>query len=200
MIATLHIVDDDDDVRDSLELMLSTRGFRTRGYRDAAAFLAAAPLEGRACAVIDIRMPGMDGLALQAEMLRRGMELPVIVVTGHADVPLAVEAMKSGAADFVEKPYSLERMLIAIEAAARMASGPVMDAKSEQALASLSRREREVLTGLLAGKQNKAIARDLCLSPRTIEVYRANMMEKLGAQTLSQALRVALACGMQPTV
>ena len=197
--ALVHIVDDDEAVRDSLALMLEHRGFRTEAYGNAQDFLARLPATPEGCAVVDVRMPGMDGLALQRELARRRLGLPIVIVTGHADVPLAVSAMKAGAVDFLEKPYTLERMLEAIGAALRAVSPDRVDPAAAEAVAALSPRERQVLEGLLAGLQNKAIAGALGLSPRTVEVYRANMMEKLRVHTLSQALRVALAAGLGTT-
>jgi two-component system response regulator FixJ len=192
----VHIVEDDEAVRDSLAMMLDHRGFRTEGYGSAEEFLARLPAAPDGCAVVDVRMPGMDGLELQRELARRRVGLPIVIVTGHADVPLAVASMKAGAVDFLEKPYTLERMLEAIEAALRAVTPGRVDPAAAEAVATLSPRERQVLEGLLAGHQNKAIAGALRLSPRTVEVYRANMMEKLRVHTLSQALRVALAAGL----
>jgi len=192
----VHVVDDDEAMRESLSFLLETAGLAVCTYESPTAFLAALPLEQPACLVTDIRMPEMTGIDLLRHLNATGHQLPVIVITGHGDVSLAVEAMKLGAADFIEKPFDDEVLLAAINAARERLrqSGPT-DGEREAArsrLASLSKREREVLDGLVAGHPNKTIAFDLGISPRTVEVYRANLMTKLQASSLSDLVRTAL--------
>ena len=191
-----YVVDDEAVVRRSLVLLLRSAGFEAEAFPSGEAFLdASEPAFG--CVLLDLRMPGMDGLAVQRELGSRGWTLPVIIVTAHGDVPMAVEAMRRGASDFLEKPYDSDHLLRAVDAA--LARGADRRARLREAtdaarlLDALSPREREVLTGLVAGQQNKEIARDLSLSPRTVELHRANLMEKLGARSLSDAIRLALA-------
>jgi two-component system, LuxR family, response regulator FixJ len=198
---TVHVIDDDDAVRDSLGFMLRAAGMEVRAYESAAAFLAFLPKDINGCIVTDVRMPGVSGMDLLARLRELNVELPVIVVTGHADVPLAVEAMKLGAIDFIEKPFDDEAILASI----RMALDQHVEddrrsakkAEIQQRLALLSGRERQVLDGLIAGHPNKIIAFDLGISPRTIEVYRANVMTKMQAATLSDLVRMALIAGPQ---
>ncbi|HUN49237.1 MAG TPA: response regulator FixJ [Stellaceae bacterium] len=197
--ATVHIVDDDEAIRDSLSLLLDGAGFASATYPSAEAFLAAAP-QGAGCLVIDVRMPGMGGLELQRELVRRGRRIPVIVITGHADVPLAVQAMKSGAVDFVEKPFEEATIVAAIRRAFDLgietARAEAAGAEIGQRLQSLTAREREVLHALVAGKPNKIIAYDLSISPRTVEIHRARVMDKMQARTLSDLVRMALSAGV----
>ena len=198
---TVHVIDDDDAVRDSLGFMLRAAGMEVRAYESAAAFLALLPKDINGCIVTDVRMPGVSGMDLLARLREVNVELPVIVMTGHADVPLAVEAMKLGAIDFIEKPFDDEAILASI----RMALDQHVEddrrsakkAEIQQRLALLSGRERQVLDGLIAGHPNKIIAFDLGISPRTIEVYRANVMTKMQAATLSDLVRMALIAGPQ---
>jgi len=190
-----HIIDDDDAVRDALGFLLSTADVPYESYSTAAAFLDVAK-HARGCVVTDVRMPGMDGLQLVRRLKDLGVALPVIVMTGHGDVPLAVEAMKAGVVDFFEKPFDDEQLLEAVRRA-MAESGQGEARESERAeiaarIASLSGREREVLDGLLAGKANKVIAHDLDISPRTVEIYRANLMTKMRANSLSELVRMAL--------
>ncbi len=214
----VHVVDDDDAMRRSLALLLRAAGYAAEAHPSAEALLAAldrgagpdAPAAAAAawrpaCAVVDVLMPGgMDGIALQAELARRGAALPVVVVTGHGDVPLAVRAMRAGAVDFVEKPYPKERILSAVAeavdaaAAAARGSGPTAaaSAAAEARLAALTPRERMVLQGLVSGRPNKVIAHELGISPRTVEAHRAAVMDKLGARSLAEAVRLALAAGL----
>jgi two-component system response regulator FixJ len=195
----VHVVDDDEAARDSLTFLLSCSGIESAAYGSAADFLAAAA-EARGCVVTDIRMPGMDGLAMVRLMKARGLDLPVIVMTGHGDVPLAVAAMKEGVLDFIEKPFDDSHMLSAVHRA--LAQLDERDAAAERRaaaaakLAKLSGRERDVLIGLVGGKGNKVIAQDLEISPRTVEIYRAHLMTKLGAQSLSDLVRLALIGGV----
>jgi len=198
---TVHVVDDDEAIRDSLTLLLGAAGFTAASYPSADAFLAAAP-QGPGCIVIDVRMPGMGGLELQEELARRGRRIPVIVMTGHAEVPLAVKAMKAGAVDFVEKPFEEQAMLAAIR---RAFSLGLKTARAEaegneigSRLAQLTPREREVLDALVAGKPNKIIAYELSISPRTVEIHRARVMDKMAARTLSDLVRMALSVGLGP--
>jgi two-component system response regulator FixJ len=195
---TVHIVDDDEAIRDSLSLLLGSVGFPVATYPSAEAFLTVAPQGG--CLIIDVRMPGMGGIELQQELVRRGRRIPVIVMTGHADVPLAVQAMKAGAEDFVEKPLDEETITAAIRRASSLgieaARTEAADAEISQRLRSLTAREREVLDALVAGNPNKIIAYDLSISPRTVEIHRARVMDKMRARTLSDLVRMALAAGV----
>lgn len=195
----VHVVDDDEAVRRSLALLLNSFGLTTETYASAEIVLDGMAELRPGCLVVDIRMPGMDGLALQDELTRRGCRLPVVVVTGHADVALAVRAMKAGAIDFVEKPYSEEDMLRAVTAAlARAADNRQSVAPVEAALgriAALTPRERDVLGRLVDGRPNKVVAHELGISPRTVEIHRANLMEKLGCRSLAEAVRIAITAG-----
>jgi two-component system, LuxR family, response regulator FixJ len=194
-----HVIDDDDDARESLAFLLSTADVPVETYASAKAFLAvAAGVTG--VVVTDVRMPEMDGLELVRRLKADGVALPVIVMTGHGDVPLAVEAMKEGVRDFIEKPYDDETMLGAIRSAL---SQHMDDAAREgeradfsRRIESLSPRERQVLGGLVAGKANKVIAYDLDISPRTVEIYRAHVMTKMRARSLSELVRMALVAGV----
>lgn len=192
----VHVIDDDADVRQSLAFLLSTAGFAVRVHDSAVAFLAALPEAQAGCVVTDIRMPEVDGLELQRRLNELKARFPVIVMTGHGDVSLAVAAMKAGAVDFLEKPFDDEALLSAIRAAlARHASDSEQQARLaavRNRLAGLSPREREVLQGLMAGKANKMIAYDLGISARTVEVHRANVMTKMQADSLSELIRLAL--------
>jgi two-component system response regulator FixJ len=192
---TVYVVDDDAGVRRSLERLLDAAGFRVISYETPAAFLAAAPGLSAGCALLDIRMPDMDGLELQARLLELGIALPVVVMTGQGDVQSAVRAMKAGAADFIEKPFSDYTFLAAIEAALARAKPSDRTQETTDAvrlIATLSPREREVLDALVAGRPNKVIAFDLGLSVRTVEVHRARMMDRLGVRQLAEAIRLAV--------
>jgi len=192
----VHVIDDDADVRRSLAFLLSTAGLAVRVHDSAAAFLATMSDVQDGCIVTDVRMPGIDGLELQRRLNAANNTIPVIVITGHGDVALAVEAMKAGALDFIEKPFDDEVLLAAIRSA--LASGRSARDRSAAAeeirarLESLSARERQVLAGLVAGKPNKIIAFDLGISARTIEIYRANVMTKMQADSLSSLVRMTL--------
>ncbi|WP_449470316.1 response regulator FixJ [Sphingobium chungangianum] len=192
--AIVYVIDDDDGARHSLEFLLDCAGIRVRSFSSADAFLASSPPLSGACIVTDVRMPGRNGIELVEELRRRGANVPVIVITGHADVPLAIQAMHAGVADFIEKPFDDEVMLSSIrKALARQAGDDQAQAEKRSILdriASLSPRELEVMDGLVAGHANKAIAFELEISARTVEVYRANVMMKMQAKTLSQLVRM----------
>jgi two-component system response regulator FixJ len=192
--AVVHLIDDDDGVRQSLAFLLATSGFAVRVYESAIAFLDAAATLQPGCIITDVRMPGIDGLELQRQLKARRIGLPVIVMTGHGDVPLAVEAMKAGAVDFIEKPFGDETLLsairIAIDRQTRSARRDDEVATTQTRLDTLSARELEVLDGLFAGRPNKTIAYDLNISARTVEVHRANLMAKMGAASLSELVRM----------
>jgi two-component system, LuxR family, response regulator FixJ len=194
-----HVIDDDDDARESLAFLLSASDIPVETYPNAPAFLAVAS-EVSGVVITDVRMPLMDGLELVRRLASQGVNLPVIVMTGHGDVPLAVEAMKSGVSDFIEKPYDDETMLGAVRAALarRNEDHARDDARAEflRRLGSLSPREHQVMEGLVAGKANKVIAHDLDISPRTVEIYRAHVMTKTQAQSLPELVRMALVAGI----
>lgn len=190
----VYVIDDDESARHSLEFLLDVAGIRVRSFASADAFLQSSPPLAGACVVTDVRMPGTGGVELAEKLKQRHVAVPVIVITGHADVPLAIQAMKAGAADFIEKPFDDGTMLTAIrKALAQKAGGEQLQAERNEVLgriALLSAREREVVDGLVAGKANKTIAFDLDISPRTVEVYRANAMMKMQAKTLSDLVRM----------
>jgi two-component system response regulator FixJ len=200
MAHEVYVVDDDEAMRDSLEFLLGAAGFSVRTFDSASSFLAILPKVLHGCIVTDIRMPGMDGMELLKRVKTNRPSLAVVVMTGHGDVPLAVEAMKHGALDFVEKPFEDERLVDAIRAALAGAVDAVRDAADAARLAALvadlSPRERQVMDGLVAGLTNKAMARDYAISPRTVEVYRANVMVKMRAGSLSELVRLALRAGI----
>ena len=195
----VHVVDDDDAVRASLAFVLESAGRVARTYASAEQFLAACGPDMAGCVVTDVRMPEINGIELVRRLQAMGVVLPVIVMTGHGDVGLAVEAMKAGVVDFLEKPFDDELFLRAVEAALNSsvrASQQDADRRRFQGmLATLSPRETEVLHGVVAGKSNKEIARDLEISPRTVEVYRAHVMSKTGSGSLSELVRIALLAG-----
>jgi two-component system response regulator FixJ len=198
----IYVVDDDEAVRDSLALLLEARGYTVRSFASARDFLAAAPSLRPGCLITDIRMPEMDGLELQTQLIEHALPFPLIVITGHGDVLLAVRAMKAGAIDFIEKPFAAETILnSAATALARLADphDHVLLATTAAARVELlTPREREVLQGLLAGLPNKSIAYDLAISPRTVEIRRARVMDKMHARSLSELVRMSLAAGLQP--
>jgi two-component system, LuxR family, response regulator FixJ len=190
----VYVIDDDEGARHSLEFLIDCAGLKVRSFPSADAFLKAAPPLEQACIITDVRMPGMNGIELAQELKRHAAAVPVIVITGHADVPLAVQAMHAGVSDFIEKPYDDETMLGAIRTAlARQTERDDLQTERDRVqerLATLSAREREVMEGLVAGEANKAIAYDLGISARTVEVYRANVMLKMQAKTLSELVRM----------
>ena len=194
----VHVIDDDEAVRESLVFLLSTADLAAAPYESAAAFLEIAA-DARGCIVTDLRMPDMDGLELVRRLTALGIDIPVIVITGHGDVPLAVDAMRAGVTDFIEKPFDDDTILSAITRALATRSGAdahrADQAASARRLAVLSPRERQVMEGLVAGKANKVIAFDLGISPRTVEIYRAHVMTKTAAKSLSELVRVALTAG-----
>jgi two-component system response regulator FixJ len=194
--AAVHVVDDDVAVRKSLAFLLASEGLPVRLHESASTFLDDAPSIEVGCIVTDVRMPGIDGIELIRRLKARGIALPVIVMTGHADVPMAVEAMKEGAVDFLEKPFGDEVFLAAVRSAlARQEKNShhgTQVAEIQGRFEALSVRERQVLDGLVAGKANKVIAYDLGISPRTVEIYRANVMAKMQAKSLSELVRLAL--------
>jgi two-component system, LuxR family, response regulator FixJ len=191
----VHIVDDDDSVRRSAAFMLKNAGYRVESHISGVAFLKEAKTAERGCVLLDVRMPEMDGLEVQQEMAARGIDMPVVILTGHGDISVAVKALRAGAVNFIEKPYEKEILISAIEEAYlrldRMHDRDMKAGEAKIRLASLTGRERDVLDGLVAGYPNKTIAYDLGISPRTVEIYRANMMEKLRVRSLSEALRIA---------
>ncbi|KTE27923.1 MULTISPECIES: response regulator [unclassified Sphingopyxis] len=196
----VHIVDDEEAIRRSASFMLKTSGYAVETWANGVAFLKEIRHVSEGCILLDVRMPEMDGLEVQQALLERGVTMPVIMLTGHADVSIAVRTMKAGAVDFLEKPFEKAVLIASIEAAfARMEAAEGAAARSAEAevvLGILTPREREVLEGLAQGLPNKTIAYDLGISPRTVEVHRANLMAKLEVRSLSDALRLAFAAGL----
>jgi two-component system response regulator FixJ len=192
----VHVVDDDAAIRDSLSFLLGSADFEARVYESALAFLDHIGDLAPGCIVTDVRMPGMSGLELVVKLKEIGVAHPVIVLTGHADVALAVEAMKAGVVDFIEKPFDDETLLAAVKTAVARgeddASRQGERTDIEQRIAQLSAREREVFEAIVTGESNKSAALKLGISPRTVEIYRANVMEKMGAKTLSDLVRMAM--------
>lgn len=196
----IHIVDDEDAIRRSASFMLKTSGYAVQTWATGVAFLKEIRHVPDGCVLLDVRMPEMDGLEVQEALRQRGVTMPVIILTGHADVSIAVRAMKAGAVDFLEKPFEKAVLIAAIEAAFdRLTAADGAAARAAEAnvvLGVLTPREREVLDGLAQGLPNKTIAYDLGISPRTVEVHRANLMAKLDVRSLSDALRLAFAAGL----
>ncbi|MDD1526390.1 DNA-binding response regulator [Bradyrhizobium sp. WBOS7] len=196
----VYVIDDDAAMRDSLNFLLDSAGFDVTLFDDALAFLEALPGLDFGCVVSDVRMPGLDGIELLKRMKAQQSPFPILIMTGHGDVPLAVEAMKLGAVDFLEKPFDDDRLTAMIESAIRQAEPAAKNEVVAQDIAarvaSLSPRERQVMEGLIAGLSNKLIAREYDISPRTIEVYRANVMTKMQANSLSELVRLAMRAGM----
>jgi two-component system response regulator FixJ len=196
---TIAIIDDDDAVRHSTVGLLRRAGHRVEAYTDGAEFLASDLPENLACILLDMRMPGVDGLAVMRALLQRGVSSPILVLTGHGDIPMAVEAMRLGAVDFFEKPYPAQHLLQAIGRVLKAgpgAKGGIADPEAVAKIARLSQRQQQVLKGILKGQPNKIIAYELGLSIRTVEAYRAQLMEKLGVRGTAEAVRMALAAGL----
>ncbi len=200
--AIVFVVDDDADVRDSLCALLEAAGFHAEAYDSAVKFLASGRATHSGCLIADIRMPDMDGLTLQQEIVNRRMELPVIIVTGHGDVPLAVRAMKAGAIDFIEKPFDDELLLASVRRALSQGQRAHIDTSlaevAKERIAALTPREHQVLEHLVAGRPNKVIAYALDISPRPIEIHRAHLMDKMQARSFSELVRMAIAAGIMP--
>ncbi|WP_207481183.1 response regulator FixJ [Arenibaculum pallidiluteum] len=204
----VFVVDDDEAVRDSLSMLLESAGLSVRTFGSAPEFLDSDAPSRSGCLLIDVRMPGMDGIEVQERLRATGCPLPVIVMTGHADVPLAVRAMKAGAIDFVEKPFDEDALLSTIRTAmsrteavktpAPAAPPAAVAPEVLERLAILTPREREVLEGLVAGHPNKVIAYQLSISPRTVEIHRARVMEKMQADSLPKLVRMAISAGITP--
>ncbi len=198
--SVVHVIDDDEALRESLAFLLGTARLAVRTYESATAFLAALPRAEPGCIITDVRMPGISGVDLLRRLKSLEAAFPVIVITGHGDVPLAVEAMKLGAVDFLEKPFEDDALIAAVQSALGRhehdARRTAEKAEIFERIASLSARERQVLEGLVAGNPNKTIAFDLGISPRTVEIYRANVMTKMKAASLSDLVRMALLGGL----
>jgi len=196
----IHIVDDEEAIRRSASFMLKTSGYAVETWPSGSAFLKEVRHAEHGCVLLDVRMPEIDGLGVQKALAERGVTMPIVIMTGHGDVSIAVQAMKAGAVDFLEKPFEKSALLKAIEDAfTRIAAAGGASAKAAEAevvLAALTPRERDVLEGLARSLPNKTIAYDLDISPRTVEVHRANLMTKLGVRSLSDALRIAFAAGL----
>jgi two-component system, LuxR family, response regulator FixJ len=196
----IHLVDDDEAIRHSASFMLRHAGFNVRTYKDGFQFLDAVNSSVQGCILLDVRMPGMDGLAVLRALGDKGVTMPVIVLTGHGDVSVAVEAMKAGAKDFIEKPYDKQTLLNAIKTTfgnmESLAATQAQEVAAKGKIALLTQREREVLERLVDGMTNKAIADDLSISSRTVEIHRAHVMEKLDADSLSAALRIAFSANL----
>ena len=196
----VYVIDDDEAMRDSLSFLLDSSGYSVTLFDDAQRFLDALPGLTFGCVLSDVRMPGIDGIELLKLMKTQHSPFPILIMTGHGDVPLAVEAMKLGAVDFLEKPFEDDRLITMIESAIRQAEPAAKNEAMSQDIAgrvaSLSPRERQVMEGLVAGLSNKLIAREYDISPRTIEVYRANVMTKMQAGSLSELVRLAMRAGL----
>jgi len=198
--AVVYVVDDDDAVRDSLTALLESVGYRVAAFESGDAFLRNEALAGMGCIVSDIRMPGLDGLQLQEALNARGVLLPLLFITGHGDVPMAVSAMKAGAVDFLEKPFDETSLLDSIRRAIDLSQASQRQqeevAVSRQRIDELTPREREVMLCLAQGKQNKVVALELGISPRTVEIHRARVMEKMAARSVSDIVRAAISIGL----
>ena len=196
----IYVIDDDEAMRDSLNFLLESADFDVTLFESAQNFLDALHGLEFGCVLSDVRMPGIDGIELLKRMKAGHSAFPILIMTGHGDVPLAVEAMKLGAVDFLEKPFEDDRLIGMVDAAIRQAEpaarGEVVTQEIAARVATLSPRERQVMDGLIAGLSNKLIARDYDISPRTIEVYRANVMTKMQANSLSELVRLAMRAGL----
>lgn len=192
----VYVVEDDEAVRDSLQLLLKTEGYKVASFPEATSFLEAWSPDMNGCIVLDIRMPGMSGMELQKELVSRGSELPIIFVTGHGDVPLAVEAMQLGAVDFVQKPYRdqelLEKIRKAMELDAQRQELRVEKQEIQRRMDTLTPREREIMEMMIDGNANKVIAIDLNISQRTVEIHRSRVMQKMGTHSLAQLVRMVM--------
>jgi len=201
--SVVYVVDDDDAVRESLEFLLASAELPVKAYNSASAFLTSLPRIASGCVITDVRMPELSGIDLLKRLTELDVKIPVIVITGHGDVPLAVEAMKLGAVDFFEKPFDGDKVVAAVRMALsdweKGADREAEKADLHDRLATLSAREKDVLAGLVAGKPNKTIAYDLGISPRTVEIYRANVMTKMKAGSLSELVRMAMVTGIAPS-
>jgi two-component system, LuxR family, response regulator FixJ len=200
--ATVFIVDDDEAVRDSLGLLLRAAGYRARCYASAKDFLKAFDPRDYGCIVLDIRMPGMTGLELQRHLIEIGCNIPVVFITGHGDIPMAVEAVRQGAVDFIQKPFDdqelVDRIEEAMKQAARQREGELERLQILDRIASLTAREKEVMGQVVLGKANKVIAGDLGVSQRTVEIHRARVMEKMQANSLARLVRMVMVAEGQP--
>jgi two-component system response regulator FixJ len=198
--AEIHVIDDDEAMRESLAFLLGTAGLRVKLFESATQFLEALSGLKVGCLLTDVRMPGIDGIELMRSLKAQGLSFPVIVMTGHGDVPLAVEAMKLGAFDFLEKPFDdevlIERIRAALDHGTELAEADIQAREIAERMESLTARERQVLDGLVAGRPNKVIGRELAISPRTVEIYRANVMAKMKASSLSELVRLMLRAGI----
>jgi two-component system response regulator FixJ len=198
--SVIYIIDDDEAVRQSLEFLLKTAGLKAQAFESARAFFEVLPQVSFGCVITDVRMPEITGIDLLKKVKEVNPDLPVIVITGHGDIALAVEAMKIGAMDFLEKPFDDDQLLASVRTAldreAEVARRHAELADIHQKLAALSNRERQVLEGLVVGNPNKTIAFDLGISPRTVEIYRANLMTKMAANSLSDLVRMAMTAGI----
>lgn len=196
----IHIVDDEDSIRRSVSFMLKTSGYQVETWSSGQAFLKEVKHAEHGCILLDVRMPEIDGLEVQRALAERGVTMPVVIMTGHGDVSIAIRAMKAGAVDFLEKPFEKAALIAAIEESFRRIAdatdASARTADAEKILGVLTPRERDVLEGLAKGLPNKTIAYDLGISPRTVEVHRANVMTKLDVRSLSDALRIAFAAGL----
>jgi two-component system, LuxR family, response regulator FixJ len=195
-VGTVFVVDDDPGIRDSLAMLLTSSGYEAKAYASAAAFLASETPDAIGCMVVDVQMPEMNGLALQRELATRRFRLPVIVMTGHGDIPIAVQAMKAGAVDFLEKPFDdgvlLDGVRRALERATSAQDQALAAKETKRRLEQLTDREREVMDLIVAGKANKVIAYELSISPRTVEIHRSRVMEKMAAGNLADLVRKVL--------
>ncbi len=199
--ATVAIVDDDEAVRDSLDVLVRASGFETLTFANATDFLAAS-LVDVACVLLDVRLPDGDGMQVLQRLKEDGVAVPIVIITGHGDVPMAVKAMRVGASDFIEKPFDPDALLSSIERAVEgfraTLEAPSPSSAARDKISRLTPRETEVLEKLVVGHQNKVIAQHLGLSPRTVEVHRARVMEKTGASSLSELVRLAISAGVDP--
>lgn len=194
--ALVHVVDDDAAIRDALVLLLEAAGHRAKAYPDAPSFLAGLDASQPGCVLADVRMPGMSGLDLQRHLKNEGVDLPVVIITGHADVSMAVQALKAGASDFIEKPFDEDVLLDSVNRALDSGAKVFLERRQiadiQTRAEALSPREREVMNLVVQGLPNKAVAVELAISARTVEIHRARVMEKMGANSLSDLVRMAL--------